>query len=185
MREAFRLLYGCGLRVGELLQLVVGDVNLAEGVLTIRDGKFHKDRLVAIAPSLVTRLRAYDGAIAMGRRDRAYPFFPAPSGGHYTYTTLYHTFRLVLSIAGIAHGGRGAGPRLHDLRHTFAVHRLAAWYREGAELSARLPVLSTYMGHRSLHETDCYLRLTAELYPDLATRLEDAYGYLIPREVAQ
>ena len=81
----------------------------------------------------------------------------------------------------IPHGGRGQGPRLHDLRHTFAVHRLAQWYHDGADLQAKLPVLATYMGHRTVRGTQRYLQLTAELFPELSRRLDTAYGALIPR----
>ena len=77
--------------------------------------------------------------------------------------------------------GRGHGPRLHDIRHTYAVHRLARWYREGADLQALLPVLATYLGHRSVTETQLYLRLTADLFPDLSARSEAAFGHIIPR----
>jgi integrase/recombinase XerD len=79
------------------------------------------------------------------------------------------------------HGGRGQGPRLHDLRHTFAVHRLAQRYREGADLQAKLPVLATYMGHRILRGTQRYLQLTAKIFPELSRRLDAAYGDCIPR----
>ena len=80
--------------------------------------------------------------------------------------------------------GRGRGPRLHDLRHTFAVHRLAEWYREGVDLNALLPVLATYLGHRSITDTQLYLRLTADLFPDLIARSEAAFGHIIPRRTA-
>ena len=80
--------------------------------------------------------------------------------------------------------GRGCGPRLHELRHTFAVHRLARWYREGADLNALLPVLATYLGHRSITDTQLYLRLTADLFPDVIVRSEAAFGHIIPRRTA-
>lgn len=86
----------------------------------------------------------------------------------------------MLRIAKIPHGGRGRGPRIHDLRHTFAVRRLEAWYREGADLNAKLPVLSTYLGHESMSGTQRYLQLTAELYPDLAKRIEPSFGSFTP-----
>jgi integrase/recombinase XerD len=115
MPEIFRVLYGCGLRAGEALDLTVGDVDLNEGVLTIRQGKFRKDRLVPLAPSLRDRLRRY--ADRMGDRAPEAIFFPGRAGGPCGKSTLYDTFRGLLWKAGIAHGGRGRGPRLHDLRH--------------------------------------------------------------------
>ena len=83
---------------------------------------------------------------------------------------------------GIPHGGRGRGPRLHDLRHTFAVHRLEEWVREGVDLDAKLPVLAAYMGHRSLTGTQRYLRITPEVFPDIVANLDKVVGHAIPKE---
>jgi integrase/recombinase XerD len=174
-----RLLYSCGLRVSEALHLQVADVDLAVGVLTIHQSKFRKDRLVPLPPALTQRLRQYV-AIAGRRPDEAI-FFASPQGGAYHSSPIYKVFRHLLWVSRIPHGGRGQGPRLHDLRHTFAVHRLAQWYRNGADLQAKLPVLATYMGHCSVRGTQRYLQLTAELFPELSRRLDTAYGALIPR----
>jgi len=85
-------------------------------------------------------------------------------------------------MCGIPHGGRTHGPRVHDLRSTFAVHRLTQWYREGVDLNVKLPILSTYMGHQSILGTQRYLRLTVNLFADLTERMEDTYGNVIPGE---
>jgi integrase/recombinase XerD len=175
----FRVLYGCGLRLGEAVDLRVGEVDLLAGVLVVRQGKFRKDRLVPLTPALGGYLRRY--AASLGDRPPEAPFFPAPHAVSYHHQTIYHAFRQLLWRCRIPHGGRGRGPRLHDLRHTFAVHRLARWYREGADLNALLPVLATYLGHHSVTETQLYLRLTAELFPDLSARAEAAFGRVIPR----
>jgi integrase/recombinase XerD len=174
----FRVLYGCGLRCGEALRLTVGDVDLSAGVLTIREGKFRQDRLVPVASGLLERLRSY--STAMGVRPPEAVFFPAPHGGKYSLCTPYAVFRRALRAIGIPHHGRRHGPRLHDVRHTFAVHRMEDWYRNGLDLSAKLPVLATYMGHQSLAGTQHYLRLTAEVFPNLSQQLHLAYGHLIP-----
>ncbi len=176
--EIVRVLYGCGLRAGEARKLTVGDVNLAEGILHIRKGKFRKDRLVPVAPSLLDRLRRY--AARMGERSSRSVFFPAPQGGAYSATALYGRFRILLRVAKIPHAGRGKGPRLHDLRHTFAMHRLVGWYREGVDLSAKLPVLAAYMGHTSLEGTQRYLHLIADLFPQITARQEAIFGSVIP-----
>jgi integrase len=181
MPEIFRLLYGCGLRVSEVLRLTVADVDLDQGVLTIRQSKFRKDRYVPMAPSQVLRLQRYDEW--MGERAGGVFFFPAPDGGPYSRDTIYGLFRQLLRACGIPHEGRGRGPRLHDLRATFAVHRLESWYRQGVDLGAKLPVLAVYMGHQSLIGTQRYLHLTAELFPDIAARLDDSFGHVIPRRV--
>lgn len=182
MPEVFRLLYGCGLRVNEVLQLRVADVDLVHGVLTVRAAKFGKDRLVPPALALVQRLEKY--AAEIGRRpDDAY-FFPSTQGGKWTSQGIYDLFRKLLYRCGISHGGRGRGPRIHDLRHTFAVHTLLRWYREGADLQAKLPVLATYLGHVSVEGTQQYLHLTAELFPEVVVRVNDAFGDVIPKRSA-
>lgn len=178
MPTLFRVLYGCGLRVGEALRLTVADVDLHGGVLTIREGKFRRDRLVPVALGLQRRLREYAGALAP--RNVQEPFFPSPRGGAYEHQAIYKTFRQLLRAAGIAHGGRGQGPRLHELRHAFAVHRLERWYRTGEDLNAKLPLLATYMGHQSMLGTQWYLQLTQTLFADLADRLDAAFGHVVP-----
>lgn len=115
MPVLFRVLYGCGLRLAEATRLRVDEVDLNTGVLTIRQGKFGKDRLVPLAPSLTPRVRHYADVIA--QPDAAAVFFPAPDGGPYHPHTVYHTFRQLLWDCRIPHGGRGRGPRLHDRRH--------------------------------------------------------------------
>ena len=181
MPEVFRLLYGCGLRVGEVLHLKVGDVDFGRGVLTLRETKFGKDRQVPPAVSLVQRLQKFDQEL--GRRPASAYFFPNLRGGHWAISSVYEIYRKLLTRSGISHGGRGKGPRVHDLRHTFAVHRLLRWYRQGADLDAKLPVLATYMGHLSVVGTQHYLHLTAELFPEITTRSQAHFGDVIPRRV--
>jgi integrase/recombinase XerD len=181
MPEVFRLLYGCGFRLGEVLHLRVADVDLDRGVLTVREAKFGKDRLVPPALPLVQRLQRY--AQGMEARSSDAYFFPSPSGGPWSLEAVYRLYRELLLRCGIAHAGRGKGPRVHDLRHAFAVHTLLRWCREGADLDAKLPVLATYMGHQSLAGTQRYLHLTAELFPEITVRANAAFGDVIPRRV--
>lgn len=185
MPEIFRLLYGCGFRVGEVVNLRIDDVDLNRGVLTVREGKFGKDRLVPPALPLVERLRSYDAAVSavVGPRRGDASFFPSALGEPYRVGAVYTVFRQLLYRSGIPHRGEGKGPRVHDLRHSFAVHTMLRWYREGADLDAKLPVLSTYMGHLSLLGTERYLHLTAELFPEVAVRVNAAFGDIIPRSV--
>lgn len=182
MPEVFRLLYGCGLRVNEVLQLRVADVDLVRGILTVRAAKFGKDRLVPPALPLVQRLRQYAAELG-SRKDDAY-FFPSRHEGNWTTQGVYDLFRKLLHRCGISHGGRGRGPRIHDLRHTFAVHTLLRWYREGADLQAKLPVLATYLGHVSVEGTQQYLHLTAEMFPEVIVRVNNAFGDVIPNRSA-
>lgn len=181
MPEVFRLLYGCGFRVGEVLKLRVRDVDLDRGIITVRQAKFRKDRLVPPALALVNRLRRY--AEHFGNRPPDAIFFPGRSGGPFALRAVYTVFRQLLMRCGIAHAGRGKGPRIHDYRHLFAVHALRRWYRNGEDLDAKLPLLATYLGHQHLSGTQRYLHLTAELFPEIAARLGATFGEVIPRRI--
>jgi integrase/recombinase XerD len=175
----FRMLYGCGLRISEALHLKLRNVDLNTGVLTIIDGKFNKDRLVPLSTELLHRCQTYVKHVHTFSDANAY-FFLGPSGQAVTLNNVYKNFRKFLWKARISHGGWGKGPRLHDFRHTFAVHCLRRWVLEGKDLAAYLPVLKTYLGHHSFSDTSQYLRLTAELYPDITAKVEHAFGHVIP-----
>ncbi|WP_373233507.1 tyrosine-type recombinase/integrase [Cohnella sp.] len=175
----FRMLYSCGLRISEALHLKMRDVDLDRGVLTILDGKFTKDRLVPLPHELLQRCHAYVKQVHMFSGAEAY-FFPALNGEAVTHNNVYKNFRKFLWKARISHGGWGKGPRIHDFRHTFAVHCLRRWVLEGKDLTAYLPILKTYLGHHSFSDTSQYLRLTAELYPDITAKVEHVFGHVIP-----
>jgi integrase len=181
MPEVFRLLHGCGFRVSEVLNLRVRDVDLNQGIITVRQAKGYKDRLVPPAVPLVNRLRKY--AARFENRPPDVVFFPGPKGRPYSLRAVYGLFRQLLLRCGIPHGGRGKGPRIHDARHWFACHALRRWYREGADLDAKLPLLATYLGHQNLSGTQYYLHLTAELFPEITARADAAFGDVIPRRV--
>ena len=106
-------------------------------------------------------------------------FFPGRNGLPLTVGNIDKNFRRFLWRARISHGGRGHGPRVHDLRHTFAVNNLRFWFAQGQDVGALLPVLQTYMGHSSLRDTAYYLRLTAESYPDITARVQQATGDVV------
>lgn len=175
----FRLLYGCGLRLSEALCLRLTDVDLETGVLTIRDAKFHKDRLVPITEDLLQRSRDYVKLVHRYSNPDA-AFFVGRPGHPLTAGNVYKNFRRFLWQAGISHGGWGKGPRVHDFRYTFSVHCLRKWVREGKDLGAYLPILKTYLGHYRFSDTAYYLRLTAELYPDITAQMEQAFGHILP-----
>ncbi len=179
MPEVFRLLYGSGMRVNEVLHLRVADVDLDRGILTVRDAKTRKDRLAPVGNVMAERLRIYAGTF--GHRAPDAMFFPAPDGGPYSASAVYTIYRTLLRVCGIPHGGRGRGPRMHDLRHTFAVHCLERWYRAGADLASKLTYLSAYMGHKSLVGTQRYLRLTPEIFPDIVVLMEHFSGSAMPK----
>jgi integrase len=173
----FRLLFECGLRCSEARLLVVGDVDLEKGCLTIRESKNRNSRLVMVSASMLKHLRNYADVVHPFPEQDAF-FFPAAKGRPMTLGNVYKNFRRFLWQAGISH--TGDGPRVHDFRHTFAVYRLKAWSEQGKDLMAMLPVLKTYMGHDSFNETAYYLRMTADVFPDILMRLEGTFGDLIP-----
>ena len=175
----FRLLYGCGLRVSEALNLQLKDIDLKTGTITILHAKNNRDRLVPIAESLIERFRKLLLKLHTFS-DKSTYFFISPTGGRLDKTTVYRRFRDYLLMAGISHTQRG--PRVHDLRHVFAVNCLKKWVLSGEELTNLMPYLAAYMGHSDFRGTQYYLRLTADLYPDIIQKTEAAFGYLIPEE---
>ena len=178
MPVLFRMLYACGLRCSEARLLRPEDVDIDAGVLQIRDAKGGKDRQVPVTEPLRVRLADYLAQLA-GRPGSDW-FFPGRAGLPLTLGNVEKNFRRFLWQARISHGGRGRGPRVHDLRHTFAVNNLRFWFAQGENVSALLPVLQTYMGHASLSDTAYYLRLTAESYPDITARVQHAIGDVVP-----
>jgi integrase len=175
----FRMIYSCGLRVSRARFLNVRDVDLDKGVLVINHSKGDNSRLVPMSGTLAKRCRDYARRVHPFTAQDAYSF-PAPGGRPMTIQNLYHNFRRFLWHAGISHGGRGEGPRIHDFRHTFACHCLKRWVEQGKDLLAYLPILKAYMGHYSFEETAHYLKMTADVFPDITIRLEGKYPDLIP-----
>lgn len=176
MPMIFRLLYCCGLRVSEALSITTNDIDFESRILTIRNTKFEKSRYIPISKEMTDELHKYSSNYI----HEPY-FFPARDGGIYHDKSVYEQFRQVLFSAGIPHGGRGKGPRVHDFRHTFAVHCLQKWIRSGLPLSSALPRLSTYLGHNDMTATEKYLRMTAEVYPEIVDSLSREYGHIIPK----
>jgi integrase/recombinase XerD len=178
---ALRLLLLTGLRRGEVLGLKNQDVDLRLGMLQVR-GKFGKVRLVPMADDLAQRLRDYrkNATAELKHHAPIDAFFPRADGQRPTpCKSLYKSFRCVLHTAGIKHRGRGEGPRLHDLRHSFAVLRLLRWYESDADLGAKLPLLATYLGHVGMTSSQVYLHMTRDLAGEVIRREMNRFGNLI------
>lgn len=174
-RTLLLMLYGAGLRTREALRLSMEDVDLGAAVLTVRNSKFFKSRLVPAPPRLACVLRGY----AERRSDRPLPegmasaFLANRDGTRVRKHNVAHAFAMLLKTAGIDRGNDGRrAPCLHSLRHTAAVHRLTSWYREGADVQRLLPALSTYLGHASLDGTSVYLSMTPELLHEASVRFD-------------
>jgi integrase len=163
LRTLVLLLYGAGLRLCEVINLDRTDVDADHAVLTIRQTKFGKTRLVPIGSQLGSALAQY-AARGPKRSALEAPFFTTATGIRLKQRSVQGCFRRICDLAGIrrSDGGRFQ-PRLHDLRHTFALHRLTSWYQQGADVQRLLPQLSTYLGHSCLSCTQIYLSMTPEL----------------------
>jgi site-specific recombinase XerD len=169
------LLYTTGIRVGEASGLALKDFHSQENLLYIAKGKFRKARWVPLHPSVSQVLERYvHKRLQSGPRSADLPLFINRRAQGLHYGTVHHTFRQLLKQCGIIHN-KETGPRIHDLRHTFAVHRLLAWYRDGQDVNARLPALATYMGHVNVNSTQVYLKPTAELLEQVNTRFRNHY----------
>jgi integrase/recombinase XerD len=181
MPVLFRLLYATGIRISEALYLTCNDINLKERYLVLRQCKNGKDRLVPFSESVSDACNEYVNhrklIVPVGKETR---FFVCPDGSPLTNYIAYKWFRRIIYKANISHGGRGVGPRMHDLRHTFSVHSLATMSESGLDLYYSLPILSTYLGHQSLGATDRYVRLTSEMYPDLIKKSSDISSSVFP-----
>jgi integrase len=176
-RTLVGLLSVTGMRVGEAIRLDRSDVDLAHGVLTVRQTKFCKTRELPLHGSTVSALRAY-----LRLRDRlcpapvSYALLISPAGTRLLYTNVSATFLKLVERAGLGRRAAGCRPRLHDLRHTFAVRMLLDWYRAGVDVQPRLPLLSTYLGHVHPKDTYWYLQAAPELLTIAAERLERSQG---------
>lgn len=174
-----RILINCGLRLSELLNLRVCDVDMEERIFTIKGTKFYKSRLVPFSDVVYEALSVYFSQIPPLKNDDSLFGSPRRTGG-YTISGFHTIFHTILHNAKIPYGGRGKGPRPHDIRHTFAVHCLNNWVLTGEDLTAALPVLSRYLGHINIKGTQKYLQLTAQMYPDISAKMENKFGELIP-----
>lgn len=172
-RTLILLLYGGGLRIGEALGLTLRDVDLVQRVITVRKTKFFKTRLVPIGPKLTQELAAHverrrqlpmpageDSALFTTRTGRGWPY-------QHVITLFQHLRRAARIDCPV---GELRPPRLHDLRHTAAVHRVIASYRAGEDVQRLLPQLATYLGHIDIRSTQRYLRMTPELLEEAGQR---------------
>lgn len=175
----FGLMAVTGMRIGEVIRLDHADVDLKQGLLTIRLTKFGKSRLIPLHLSTVKKLKLY-----FYRRDELYPrplttrFFLSNQGTPLTDYIVRWTFVKLSRQIGLRKVGDSSGPRLHDLRHRFAVTTLLHWYRTGVDVEQRLPILSTYLGHAHVTDTYWYLSAIPELLALTKERLEKRWEVL-------
>lgn len=166
------LLAATGLRIGEAIRLDCGDVDFADGVLLARESKFKKSRLVPLQASTLQALERYARRREeFSARPSSKSFFVSLNSTRIIYESVCPTFRALCERSGVG-AGATRRPRIHDLRHSFAVRTLVGWYREGLDVQAQLPLLSTYLGHREPRYTYHYLSAAPELLGHAARLLE-------------
>jgi integrase len=174
-----RLLYSSGLRIMEALNLQLKHVDFSEGIIRITNAKFDKDRHLPLSDSMRATLQEY--CVVMHPRHCTEDYlFVGISRAPLTHHSIYIRFRELLVMAGIPHAGRGNGPRIHDIRHTFCCHTLQKAIQLESDLTNMLPLLSEYLGHESLVATSRYLRMTAEVYPSIQEAIERLCAHVIP-----
>ena len=172
----FRIIIGTGCRLSEVLHLKISDYDRSAGAIRVMHSKNYRSRIVPLCDSLNKRVCEYIDTFHDGSDEDTY-LFPGKNGSLST-TAAYIHFRDYLFLAGIPH--TGDGPRVHDFRHTLAVENLRRWSQQRKDLTILLPYLAAYMGHVDTSATQYYLRLTAEIYPELLEQMEDACLNIIP-----
>ena len=172
------LLAATGMRVGEAIALDRADIDWPNKLLVVRDSKFRKSREIPIHPTTIEALRTYART-----RDQVFPslrtpsFFVSQAGTRLIYNNVHANFLTLVRRAGLSER-RPRRPRIHDLRHTFALNTLLSWYKAGVNVESRLPLLSTYLGHVCPTNTYWYLTATPELLRLAAERRESVRGEL-------
>jgi integrase len=188
MRLAITLLYTTGLRRGELLRLKLSDYDSSEKTLLIQDTKFHKSRIIPLSLSVAADLEEY---LTLRHKNRlpmeeksplVWNGYGRPQGGSYTGTGFTSNWRVLCSSLKIF-TRKGSPPRIHDVRHSFALNALKRWYVEGYDVQAKLPLLSRYMGHVSIQSTHYYLRFFEGIRSEASNRFYENFGKLIANSI--
>jgi integrase len=183
-----RFLYSTGVRISEALSLKNEDVDFARQRIVLRKTKNQMERLVPINASLLEVLRQYStyrGKIPI--KSVSAPnafFFVSTVGKSLSKGAVYRWFKVILKECGIPHLGNYQGPRIHDIRHTCAVHSLIKMVHDKVDIYCALPILSVFLGHKSLKGTETYVRLTREMHPDIIEMEQTITSFIFPTKIA-
>lgn len=177
----FRMLYGCGLRINEALGLNIQNVNIEQGIIRLDATKNNIQRLMPMSKSLHEYCKKYVKQMGFSLSYDGY-YYPSRNGNEYNSTPVYCQFRKFMALAKIFRED-GTTPRVHDIRHTFAVHALEKMVTEGRDIYCALPILSTYLGHRGLESTEKYLRLTTEAHESVIVTMAKYYNDTYPEVI--
>lgn len=185
MPAILRTLYATGMRVSEVLSIRNSDVHLEDQYIHLRKTKNGSERIVPVGESLKEVLSQYiayrDRMPLSGTSKPGALLFVKSDGTSLKEGAVYNHFRRLLDICGIPHFGNHHGPRVHDLRHTNAIHALVQMGRAGMDLYTSMPILSTSLGHHSLFATEQYVRLTCAMYPDLEEKCSPINVFVYPK----
>ena len=175
----FRILYCCGLRISEALNLKLKNVDLENGILYVFEAKNNIDRLVPISEKLKNICIEYCKKMHVNSCPDDFFFFIRSKEFRIQNSTIHLSFRQILELANIDRNIED-GPRIHSFRHSFAVRCLKKFVYENKDLNAYLPILKTYMGHSKFRSTEYYLKLTNDLFPDITQKFNSYIGNAIP-----
>ena len=164
----FRVLYGCGLRISEALHLKIKEVDTIIGKIEINVAKNDKQRVVMMSDSLKKICHVYKSQYLL-LKDENSTFFQHKNGSIRSISQVNKFFRNILWRCEIAYLGRGKGPYLHNLRHTFASHSFHKMHSNNIDMNVALPILSTYLGHEGIQATERYLKLATSIFPEIIT----------------
>lgn len=180
----FRFLYCTGVRIGEALSIKNENVDLEKNVIVLKKTKNKMHRIVPVNPSLKIVLEDYVAyrnkmpVADIGKEDKL--FFVNCIGRCINKVGVLARFREILKSCQIPYMGKNKGPRVHDLRHTFAVHSLHQMVGNGMDIYCALPILSVFLGHRNVYDTEWYVRMTQEIFPGLVRAQEDITAFVFP-----
>lgn len=177
----FELLICTGMRMREAADLKKKDLEFISDIalISIRKAKFDKQRKIPVGPEFTVSLKEYLNKSQLCFPNTEY-LFPSGLGKPYSSHELYITFRRLLWAAGISHGGKQYGPRLHDFRHSFAVKSLRKLVLSGEDIRAVIPLLCQYLGHEDISSTQTYLQFTADMFPYVVEKMESSLGDVVP-----
>lgn len=176
----FKILYCCGLRVSEVLNLKLKDVDLENGILSIHDTKNDNDRLVPMSSELTLLCKEYSKKVHIISTNEDYFFYNKRYNKQFPYQTLEDLFKQILNNSNIKYLGIEKGPRIHDFRHTFPVHCFHKLSSKDNDLTAYQTILKAYMGHATFYETTYYIKLTRIMYFDITQKSINYLNSAIP-----
>lgn len=184
MPALVRFLYSTGVRISEAISFKNGDVDYSRHQVIIRKTKNKMQRIVPLNACLIEVMKQYEShrnrMPIEGISESESYFFVSTVGSQLTKTTVYKWFKVVLEKCGIPHIGKGQGPRVHDIRHSCAVHSLVKLVKEEVDIYCALPILSTFLGHKTIIGTERYVRLVQEMYPEIIKMQDAVTSFIFP-----